>query len=474
AETGTATLAGLDFSSTSGLLYGAEASATGAFADAWTVGANGALSAVSGSPFSDTNLNSNVVLLSPADGFLFASNSGSANVSSYTVGLGGVLSSVSSSGSLHSPVGMATDRSGTLLFVADDAFGVGVFNIGGAGSLTQLNDTAISGAGQVQDLVAYPPRMASNADLSVAISSSSANVVAGQNVTFTITLTNNGADPAAATVTDALPSGFSVVSCSATGNGACIGNTGAATFYLLQSGETQTVTLVTATSLAIPDGTIANNSVSVSNSSAVDANAANNSASVSVTVSQPITTVLTVAAASGTYGGNTTLSATLTDSGNNPIAGKTIDFSLNGTAVGSAVTDTFGQASVPASLVGINAGSYPLGVTASFAGDPNHKASSGNATLTVNPALLTVTASNETRLYGDPNPAFAFSITGFVNGETSAVLTGSPVCTTAADPTTAVGTYPITCTQGTLSAQNYTFTFVSGALNITPAPLTAT
>jgi 6-phosphogluconolactonase (cycloisomerase 2 family) len=474
AETGTATLAGLDFSSTSGLLYGAEASATAAFADAWTVGANGALSAVSGSPFSDTNLNSNVVLLSPADGFLFASNSGSANVSSYSVGLGGVLTGVSSSGTLHSPVGMATDRSGTLLFVADDAFGVGVFNINGAGSLNQLNDTAISGAGQVQDLVAYPPRMASNADLSVAISASSANVVAGQNVTFTITVTNNGADPAAATVTDALPSGFSVVSCSATGNGACIGNTGAATFYLLQSGETQTVTLVTATSLAIPDGAIADNSVSVSNSSAVDANAANNSASVSVTVSQPITTVLTVAAASGTYGGNTTLSATLTDSGSNPIAGKTIDFSLNGTAVGSAVTDTFGNASVPASLVGINAGSYANGVTASFAGDPNHKSSSGSATLTVNPALLTVTASNATRLYGDANPVFAFSITGFVNGETSAVLTGSPVCSAAADPTSPVGTYPITCTQGTLSAQNYTFTFVAGALTITPAPLTAT
>ncbi|HKT49405.1 MAG TPA: MBG domain-containing protein [Candidatus Angelobacter sp.] len=474
AETGTATLAGLDFSSTSGLLYGAEASTTGAFADAWTVGVNGALSAVTGSPFSDTNLNSNVVLLSPADGFLFASNSGSANVSSYTVGAGGVLTNVVSAGSLHSPVGLATDRSGTLLFVADDAFGVGVFNIGGTGSLTQLNDTAISGAGQVQDLVAYPPRMASNADLSVAISASSANVVAGQNVSFTITLTNNGVDPAAATVTDALPSGFSVVSCSATGNGACIGNTGAATFYLLQSGESQTVTLVTSTSLSIPDGTIANNSVSVTNASAVDANAANNSASVSVTVAQPITTVLTVAATSGTYGGNTSLSATLTDAGNNPIAGKTISFSLNGTAVGSAVTDTFGAASVPASLVGINAGSYPLGVTASFAGDPNNKPSSGSATLTVNPALLTVTAGNASRVYGDANPVFAFSITGFVNGETSAVLTGSPVCTTAADPTSPVGSYPITCTQGTLSAQNYTFTFVAGALTITPAPLTAT
>jgi 6-phosphogluconolactonase (cycloisomerase 2 family) len=474
AETGTATLAGLDFSSTSGLLYGAEASATGAFADGWTVGTSGALSAVAGSPFSSTAINSNVVLLSPNDSFLFASNSGSANVSSYTLGAGGVLTGVSSFGALHAPVGMATDRSGTLLYVADDAFGVAVFNIGGAGSLTQLNDTAISGAGQVQDLVAYPPRMASNADLSVAISASSANVVAGQNMSFTITVTNNGADPAAATVTDALPTGFSVVSCSATGNGACIGNTGAATFYLLQSGETQTVTLVTSTSLSIPDGTIANNSVSVSNSSAVDANAANNSASVSVTVAQPITTKLTVAAASGTYAGSTTLSATLTDTANNPIAGKTVNFSLNGTAVGSAVTDTFGLATIPASLVGINAGVYTGGVTASFAGDPNNKPSSGSADLTVNPALLTVTATNATRAYGDPNPAFAFTTTGFVNGETAAVLTGSPSCTTTADPTSPIGSYAITCVQGTLAAQNYTFTFVSGTLTISPAPLTVT
>ena len=97
---------------------------------------------------------------------------------------------------------MATDRSGSLLFVADDTFGVAVFSINGAGSLSQLGDVAIANAGQVQDLVAYPPRMASNADLSVAISASSPNVVAGQNVTYTITVTNNGADPAAATVTD--------------------------------------------------------------------------------------------------------------------------------------------------------------------------------------------------------------------------------------------------------------------------------
>ena len=473
AEAGTGKLSGLDFSSTSGLLFGAEASATAAFADAWTIGGNGALSSVAGSPFSTTAINSNVVLLSPNDSFLFASNQGSNSVSSYGVGVGGSLSSLGSFGSaasLHAPVGMATDRSGSLLFVADDTFGVAVFRIAGAGSLSQLGDVAIANAGQVQDLVAYPPRMASNADLSVAVSASPSSVLGGQNVTYTITLTNNGVDPAAATVTDSLPSGFTLVSCAATGNGACITNSAAASFYLLQSGETQTVTIVAQPGLSIPDGTVTNNTVSVSNSSAVDANAANNSATANVTVTQLAITSLAVAPVSGTYGGSTTLSATLTIP-TGPLAGKTVSFSLNGTSIGSAVTDATGLASVPASLVGIAAGSYPAGVTASFAGDATNKAASGSANFIVNPAVLTVTSADATRIYGDPNPAFAFSITGFVNGETAAVLTGSPSCTSAA-PTAAVGTYPITCTTGTLSAANYSFTFVSGTLTITPAALT--
>jgi 6-phosphogluconolactonase (cycloisomerase 2 family) len=471
-EAGTGTLAGLDFSSTSGLLFGAEASATAGFADAWTIGANGVLSSVAGSPFSTTAANSNVVLLSPNDSFLFASNQGSNSVSAYGVGVGGSLSSLGSFGSaasLHAPVGMATDRSGSLLFVADDTFGVAVFSINGAGSLSQLGDVAIANAGQVQDLVAYPPRMASNADLSVAVSASPSSVLGGQNVTYTITLTNNGVDPAAATVTDSLPTGFTLVSCAATGNGACITNSAAASFYLLQSGESQTVTIVAQPGLSIPDGTVTTNTVSISNSSAVDANTANNSASADVTVTQLAVTTLAVAPASGTYAGSTTLSATLTTP-TGPLAGKTVSFSLNGTSIGSAVTDATGLASVPASLVGIAAGSYPAGVTASFAGDATNKAASGSAAFTVNPAVLTVTAADASRIYGDPNLAFAFNITGFVNGETVAVVSGSPSCTSA-DPTTAVGTYPIVCTIGTLSAPNYSFNFVSGNLTITPAAL---
>jgi 6-phosphogluconolactonase (cycloisomerase 2 family) len=474
AEAGTGSLAGLDFNSTSGLLYGAEASPTAAFADAWTVGTNGALAAITGSPFSTTAINSNVVLLSPNDAFLFASNSGSSSVSSYSVAAGGGLTSLGSFGSsasLHAPVGMATDRSGSLLYVADDTFGVAVFRVDGAGSLTQLGDVAIAGAGQVQDLVAYPPRMASSADVSVSVSAASPNVVAGQNVTYTITVTNNGADPAAATVTDSLSAGFTLVSCSATGNGACIGSSAAASFYLLQSGESQTVTIVAQASLSIADGTVTTNTVSISNSSAVDANAANNSASVNVTVAQPATTTLAVAPASATYGASSvTLSATLSTPAG-PLAGQTVSFTFNGSAAGSAVTDATGLASVSASLAGLNAGSYP--VAASFAGDANNKPASGSSTLTLNPAVLTVTASNASRIYGDPNPTFAFTITGFVNGDTSAVVSGSPSCTSV-DPTSAVGTYPITCTAGTLAAANYSFSFVNGTLTITPAALTVT
>ncbi|MBZ5523768.1 MAG: beta-propeller fold lactonase family protein, partial [Acidobacteriia bacterium] len=382
AKAGTGTLAGLDFSSTSGLLYGAEASATAGLADAWTVATGGGLSAVAGSPFSATAINSNAVLLSPDNSLLFASNQGSSNINSFSASAGGSLASIGSFGSLHAPVGMATDRSGSLLYVADDTFGVAVFNIGGAGALSQLSDVAIAGAGQVQSLVAYPPRMASTADVSVAAAAGSPSVVAGQNVTYTLTVTNNGADPASVTVTDTLPSGFTLVSCAATGNSACAGTSSAANFYLLQSGETQTVTLVATAGLSIPDGTVTTNTASISNNSAVDPNAANNSATVTVTVAQPTTSALTVAPATATYGaGTTTLSATLKDSLGAAIPGKTISFTFNAAPAGSAVTDATGTASVPASLAGINAGTYAGAVSASFAGDANTKAASGSANL---------------------------------------------------------------------------------------------
>jgi hypothetical protein len=87
-------------------------------------------------------------------------------------------------------------------------------------------------------------------------------------------------------------------------------------------------------------------------------------------------------------------------------------------------------------------------------------------------------ADNQSRFYGDANPALTATISGFKNGEMLATgcVTGSANCTTRATPTSAVpGPYSITCTAGTLAAGNYDFTtFVPGQLTVNKAHLTVT
>ena len=100
-------------------------------------------------------------------------------------------------------------------------------------------------------------------------------------------------------------------------------------------------------------------------------------------------TSLSVSPATGTYGGTVDLSAALT-SGGSPVSGKTISFTLNGGAVGSATTNASGVATLNgASLSGIGAGSYLAGIGANFAGDGSFASSNGTANLTVNQASST-------------------------------------------------------------------------------------
>ena len=49
-----------------------------------------------------------------------------------------------------------------------------------------------------------------------------------------------------------------------------------------------------------------------------------------------------------------------------------------------------------------------------------------SGTLTVTKAPLTVTADAKSMTYGQTLPAFTYVITGFVNGDTTAVVTGRP------------------------------------------------
>ena len=64
----------------------------------------------------------------------------------------------------------------------------------------------------------------------------------------------------------------------------------------------------------------------------------------------------------------------------------------------------------------------PYSITASGAVDADYSISYVAGTLTVTPAALTITADNQTKVYGAALPTLTASYSGFVNGDTSASL----------------------------------------------------
>jgi sugar lactone lactonase YvrE len=145
----------------------------------------------------------------------------------------------------------------------------------------------------------------------------------------------------------------------------------------------------------------------------------------------------------------------------------------------SGLTVSFQLISGPASLSGAVltiTGKGSVVVKATQAGNGTFSAAAPvQATITVSPAVLKVTAFNYTRVYDTALPTtFAYSITGFVNSDTLAVVSGAPSLSTTGSSLSTPGAYPITPAAGTLAAANYTFQFVAGTLTITPAVLKVT
>jgi len=298
---------------------------------------------------------------------------------------------------------------------------------------------------------------------------------AGTQNGYTITMKNPNAFPVTvSSITDTLPDGFTYAGSS----------TGAATSDPVINGQN----LTWSGSFPVPGGQsiTLHFAVTVSTIPGVYYNEAGGSAAQGYTVvgtgqTAQITvtstaTKLAVSAAKGTYGGFTTFTAALS-SGDNPIAGVTINFTLNGNGAGSAVTDANGVATSSAVLLvgsSYNAGTYGpavgTGAEASFDGNGSFGATSGYNSLTVYKAPLTVTAESKTRLYGSPNPPLTWSYTGFVNSESpgaSSGVVGQPSLTTTADQFSAPGKYPITITQGTLAGgTNYKVTLIDGTLTV--------
>lgn len=165
-----------------------------------------------------------------------------------------------------------------------------------------------------------------------------------------------------------------------------------------------------------------------------------------------VSTALAVAPATGSYGGTANLSATLTATATG-VSGKTVSFTLNGNSVGSGTTDASGIATVlNASLAGINAGSYPSGVAATFAGDSGYTTSSGTATLTVSQAGQTITFGTlSSKNFGDPD----FAVSATASSSLAVTFSASGNCSVAGSTVHLTGAGSCTITASQAGDSNY-------------------
>ena len=163
------------------------------------------------------------------------------------------------------------------------------------------------------------------------------------------------------------------------------------------------------------------------------------------------TLTVTAADASRIYGA---ANPVFTASASGALSGDTFTLTATTVATPSSAVGTY---SIVPAATGVNLASYNVVYV--------------NGTLTVGKATLTVTPNNQSVVSEAAFPSFTATITGFVNGDTSTVVTGLPAITTTAISSSPVGSYPITAALGILAASNYTFTFGTGTLTIVPASI---
>jgi hypothetical protein len=114
----------------------------------------------------------------------------------------------------------------------------------------------------------------------------------------------------------------------------------------------------------------------------------------------------------------------------------------------------------------------PYPITASGAVDADYAISYAAGSLTVTPAPLTITADDQTKVYGAALPTLTASYAWFVNGDSAASLTTPPTLSTSATAASHVAGSPYAITPSGASHPDYTISYAKGTLTITPAALT--
>jgi len=184
-------------------------------------------------------------------------------------------------------------------------------------------------------------------DLQITASASAAELAPGEDVTYTLTVRNNGPNSAAnITVADNLPATVTFVSCAASQGGTCVGgnasgNNRTITFPSLAVNATATVTLVARVNSGVADQTVINNTAQVSATNS-DTNAQNNSAPVSFKVVVPAATA--------------NLSVGVSDSPDPIVVGGNLTYALSVNNAGEAdATNVVLTATLPANATFVSA-----------------------------------------------------------------------------------------------------------------------
>ena len=167
------------------------------------------------------------------------------------------------------------------------------------------------------------------------------------------------------------------------------------------------------------------------------------------------------------YGGDVTFTATVNPNGVLANPSGTVTFTDGSLTLGSASLTGSGPFTATFSINLLSAGTHSI--TATYNGDSIFDVSlSAPLSFVVNPAPLTITANDATKILNAPNPAFTASYSGFVLGEGPGVLSGVLSCATTAVTNSPVGGYPITCSGQ--SSTNYAISYVAGTLHVIFAP----
>ena len=363
-------------------------------------------------------------------------------------------------------------------------------------TMTELltNTASITSADQPDPVTAnnsssHGATLKASADVEVLMKLDNANPATGDIVTFTITASNKlgPEDAHDLSISDILPDGLTLLSYVSSSGHYSPGNTPAESddgggdddanaddpWYLLNLpvGATATLTITASLDDDTAGQTIINEAFLLQQDE-IDPNSANNVASASLTVlgqQQRQPTSLSAVSGTGTYGGTSSLTATLTASGSG-VAGKTVSFTLKvGAAVrmvGSAKTDARGVATLNGvSLAGFNSGTVLGVVGASFTADASDAGSTSAGNLTVAKATPTIFWASPADII------FGISL-GKAQLDATASIAGSFAYTPAAGTVLGAGQgQALTVIFTPADAADYNTITASTMINVAPSPM---